>query len=154
MEAFADFFRDLYDTTGLNFVIFYEEYESERFIAGIWTSLKLIVICLILSLIVGIVGAWAQGAKSRILRLVMAGYIQFFRNTPPFVQILFFYFVVGTTLERAGLMPLVDAGGWTEPLIGNFGWAVVSLSFFAGAFNVEIFRSGIEAVPTSTRDAR
>ena len=93
MEVFADFFRDLYDTTGLNFVIFYEEYETERFIAAVWTSLKLIVICLILSLVVGIVGAWAQGAKSRIVRLVMAGYIQFFRNTPPFVQILFFYFV-------------------------------------------------------------
>ncbi len=153
MELFADFFRNLYDTTGLNFVIFYEAYEYERFVTAIWISLKLIVICLILSLIVGIVGAWAQGAQSRLLRLVMAGYIQFFRNTPPFVQILFFYFVVGTTLERAGLMPLVDMGGWQEPMIGNFGWAVVSLSFFAGAFNVEIFRSGIEAVPTATREA-
>jgi polar amino acid transport system permease protein len=153
VEFYADFFRDLYDTTGLNFVIFYEEYESVRFVAAVWTSLKLIIICLIFSLIVGIIGAWAQGAKSRLLRLAMAGYIQFFRNTPPFVQILFFYFVVGTTLERAGLMPLVDRGGWNEPLIGNFGWAVVSLSFFAGAFNVEIFRSGIEAVPTATREA-
>ena len=153
MELFADFFRNLYDTTGLNFVIFYEAYEYERFVTAIWTSLKLIVICLILSLIVGIVGAWAQGARSRVLRLAMAGYIQFFRNTPPFVQILFFYFVVGTTLERAGLMPLVDMGGWQEPMIGNFGWAVVSLSFFAGSFNVEIFRSGIEAVPTATREA-
>jgi polar amino acid transport system permease protein len=153
VDAFADFFRELYDTTGLNFVIFYEEYESGRFVTAVWTSLKLIVVCLIFSLIVGIVGAWAQGATSRIVRLGMAGYIQFFRNTPPFVQILFFYFVVGTTLERAGLMPLVDMGGWKEPFIGNFGWAVVSLSFFAGAFNVEIFRSGIEAVPTSTREA-
>ncbi len=153
MEAFADFFRNLYDTAGFNFVIFYEKYESDRFVAAIWTSLKLIVICLIFSLIVGIAGAWAQGARSRVVRLGMAGYIQFFRNTPPFVQILFFYFVVGTALERAGLMPMVDNEGWTEPLIGNFGWAVISLSFFAGAFNVEIFRSGIEAVPTATREA-
>jgi polar amino acid transport system permease protein len=30
---------------------------------------------------------------------------------------------------------------------------VISLSFFAGAFNVEIFRSGIEAVPKSTVEA-
>jgi len=153
VELVADFFRDLYDTRGLNFVIFYEAYEYERFVTAIWTSLKLIVICLICSMIVGIVGAWAQGAQSRLLRLVMAGYIQFFRNTPPFVQILFFYFVVGTSLERAGIMPMVDMGGWQEPMIGNFGWAVVSLSFFAGAFNVEIFRSGIEAVPTATREA-
>ena len=33
------------------------------------------------------------------------------------------------------------------------GWAIISLSFFAGAFNVEIFRAGIEAVPESTREA-
>ena len=105
MEAIAPFFQNLYDETGFNFVIFYEEYESERFIEAVWTSLKLIVICLIVSLIVGIVGAWAQGVKSRIVRLGIAGYIQFFRNTPPFVQILFFYFVVGsrspTTTPRA-----------------------------------------------------
>jgi polar amino acid transport system permease protein len=50
-------------------------------------------------------------------------------------------------------MPFVDRGGWREPMIGNFGWAAISLSFFAGAFNVEIFRSGIEAVPTATREA-
>ncbi len=38
-------------------------------------------------------------------------------------------------------------------MLGNFTWAVISLSFFAGSFNVEIFRSGIEAVPTSTIEA-
>ena len=32
-------------------------------------------------------------------------------------------------------------------------WAIVSLSLFAGAFNVEIFRSGIEAVPRTTVEA-
>jgi polar amino acid transport system permease protein len=30
---------------------------------------------------------------------------------------------------------------------------VISLSFFAGAFNVEIFRAGIEAVPRTTVEA-
>jgi polar amino acid transport system permease protein len=38
-------------------------------------------------------------------------------------------------------------------LLSSYGWAVVSLSFFAGAFNVEIFRAGIEAVPKSTVEA-
>ena len=39
------------------------------------------------------------------------------------------------------------------PIISNVGWAIISLSMFAGAFNVEIFRSGIEAVPEATREA-
>jgi polar amino acid transport system permease protein len=147
LDLFDDFFRNLYEESGWNFVIFYEEYEWERFVEAIWTSLELIVASLIFSVIVGVVGAWAQGAHSRVARLLMAGYIQFFRNTPPYVQLLFFFFVVGN------LTPKVDMGGYYEPLITNFGWAVISLSFFAGAFNVEIFRAGIEAVPESTSEA-
>jgi polar amino acid transport system permease protein len=32
-------------------------------------------------------------------------------------------------------------------------WAILSLSLFAGAFNIEIFRSGIEAIPRATIEA-
>ncbi len=147
MDLFAEFFKELYDSTGWNFIIFYEEYEYVRFLHGMWTSVKLIISSLLFSLVVGFVGAWAQGAHSRIIRYVMAGYIQIFRNTPPFVQILFFYFVLGN------LTPSYDAGGYQVGYIESFGWAVISLGFFAGSFNVEIFRSGIEAVPKSTAEA-
>ena len=90
-----------------------------------------------------------QGAPSRLVRTIVQGYIQFFRNTPPMVQLLFFYFALGQFTPV-----VVGADGWTvEPIISNVGWAIISLSFFAGAFNVEIFRAGIEAVPESTREA-
>jgi len=147
VEFFADYFQELYNSTGWNFVIFYEQYEYDRFLEGMWVSIKLIFASLLFSLVVGFIGAWAQGAKSKIVRYGIAGYIQLFRNTPPFVQILFFYFVLGN------LTPSYDAGGYQVGYIESFGWAVISLGFFAGAFNVEIFRSGIEAVPESTREA-
>ena len=90
-----------------------------------------------------------QGAPSRLVRTIVQGYIQFFRNTPPMVQLLFFYFALGQFTPV-----VVGADGWTvEPIISNVGWAIVSLSMFAGAFNVEIFRAGIEAVPESTVEA-
>ena len=127
--------------------MFYEQYEYDRFLEGMWVSIKLIFASLVFSLVVGFVGAWAQGAKSKIVRYGISGYIQLFRNTPPFVQILFFYFVLGN------LTPSYDAGGYQVAYIESFGWAVISLGFFAGAFNVEIFRSGIEAVPESTVEA-
>jgi polar amino acid transport system permease protein len=145
--GFAEYFSRLYEDTGLNFVIFYERYEAERFAAAVGVSLKLISACLAFSVIAGVVGAWAQGAKSAAVRAAVAGYVQAFRNTPPLVQLLFFYFALGH------YTPTVDAGGWQEPVIGSFGWAVISLGLYAGAFNVEIFRAGIEAVPASTRDA-
>jgi polar amino acid transport system permease protein len=147
VDAVWEWFRWLYDDTGINLVIFYEAYERERFVQGFLNTVYLSVACLIFSVIIGIVGAWLQGSHLRVTRAIVQGYIQFFRNTPPLVQLFFFYFGLGVHT------PSYDAGGWQEPIIGSFGWAVISLSFFAGAFNVEIFRAGIEAVPIATREA-
>lgn len=149
LDAFRDYFRALAEEAPRwNFVFFYEERQFDRVVEGLWTTIELSVACLILSIIVGVVGAWMQGSPSRLLRMVVQGYIQFFRNTPPLVQLLFFYFALGQ------FTPTHSPDGWLEvPIISNVGWAIISLSFFAGAFNVEIFRAGIEAVPDSTKEA-
>jgi polar amino acid transport system permease protein len=100
------------------------------------------------SVVIGVVGVWLLGMKNRFARALVQGYIQFFRNTPPMVQLLFFYFALGQ------FTPSYSPDGWLEvPIISNVGWAIISLSFFAGAFNVEIFRAGLEAVPDSTVEA-
>ena len=131
-----------------NFIYLYDPTQTARVVEGFWMTLELSVICVILSVVIGVAGAWAQGAHSKTLRLVVQGYIQFFRNTPPLVQLLFFYFALGQ------FTPTYSPDGWLEvPIISNVGWAIISLSFFAGAFNVEIFRAGIEAVPESTVEA-
>ena len=144
-----EFFRELAETAPRwNFIWMYDERQQGKVLAGLWMTVKLSVACLILSVVIGLVGAWMQGAKSAIVRGIVAGYIQFFRNTPPLVQLLFFYFALGQ------FTPTYSPDGWLEvPIITNVGWAIISLSFFAGAFNVEIFRAGIEAVPQSTREA-
>ena len=99
------------------------------------------------SVVIGVVGAWLQGSHLRLTRKIVYWYIQFFRNTPPLVQIYFFFFGIGSLLSLAG------ASGRPVPIVSNVTWAVISLSFFAGAFNVEIFRSGVEAVPSTTLEA-
>jgi polar amino acid transport system permease protein len=148
MAGFEDFFRWLNDHYGINFSFFYDSFDRDRLLLGIWTTVELSCLCLMLSLAIGVVGAWLQGSRFTLLRRAMQGYIQFFRNTPPLVQLTFFYFAVG------GLLPRVaDASGQAVPLVSSFGWAVLSFSFFAGAFNVEIFRAGIEAVPRTTIEA-
>ena len=117
-------------------------------IGGFLTTIKLSAVCLFFSVIIGVIGAWLQGSTLKWTRRFVNGYIQLFRNTPPLVQLYFFYFAIGA------LLPTVENDwGGESPLLGSFAWAAVSLSFFAGAFNVEIFRSGIEAVPKSTVEA-
>ncbi|MEH3143874.1 MAG: amino acid ABC transporter permease [Methylobacterium frigidaeris] len=147
LDLIGPFFRSLYDRTGWNFNVFYDPYEYGRFVAGAATTLSLIAWTLALSLAIGVLGAWAQGARSRVLRLSVDVYIQAFRNTPPMIQLLFFYFGLGA------FTPAIDMGGYSQPVISSFAWAVIALGIFGGAFNVEIFRAGIEAVPDSTLEA-
>jgi polar amino acid transport system permease protein len=148
MEAVADFFRWVNDAHGINLSIGFDPYDRQRFLLGLWTTVKLSAICIVASLVIGVVGAWAQGARSRLLRAAVQGYVQFFRNTPPLVQLAFFYFAV------AAVLPTVkDSFGAEAPVVSNVGWAIISFSLFAGAFNVEIFRSGIQAVPAATVEA-
>jgi polar amino acid transport system permease protein len=144
MTGVAEFFRWLNDAHGLNFSIFYDAYDRDRFLVGLWTTLYLSVACILLSIVIGVLGAWLQGARSGVVRSLIHGYVQLFRNTPPLVQLLFFYFGVGTALGA------ITGGG---SFLSNIGWAILSFSLFAGAFNVEIFRSGIEAVPATMREA-
>jgi len=149
MNSFQQYFYDLaQESPKWNFIFFYDPVQTDRVIEGLWMTLQLSVICVILSVVIGILGAWLQGAHSKTVRMIVAGYIQFFRNTPPLVQLLFFYFALGQ------FTPTYSPDGWLEvPIISNVGWAIISLSFFAGAFNVEIFRAGVESVPESTQEA-
>ncbi|MEO8135165.1 MAG: amino acid ABC transporter permease [Betaproteobacteria bacterium] len=147
VEIIAHWFRELHRATGINLTIFYDPFDRGRFFAGLLTSLELMAICLLLSLLIGVAGAWLQGSRFRLPRLVVNGYIQLFRNTPSLIQLYFFYFALG---------PLITtrlADGSTVPLVSNFVWAALCFSIYAGAFNVEILRAGIEAVPHATIEA-
>jgi len=147
MDAVWDWFRWLHASTGINLTIFYDGFDRERFAWGFLTSIRLMAICLVASVAIGIVGAWLQGARFRPVRWLLQVYIEFFRNTPPLIQLYFFYFALGSFLSMA------TPSGIRVPLIGNFTWAAIGLSLYAGAFNIEIFRSGIEAVPRTTIEA-
>ncbi|MGA9866419.1 MAG: amino acid ABC transporter permease [Acetobacteraceae bacterium] len=141
-------FKHLYATTGINLTIAYDPFDRARFLHGLLVTIELSVITIVCSIVIGVIGAWLQGSRLVWTRRIVAGYIQFFRNTPPLVQLYFFYFGLSSLLPA-----MKTARGTTEPLIGGFAWVCISLSFFAGAFNVEIFRSGIEAVPRATIEA-
>ena len=148
MTGFEDFFRWLADAHGVNVSVAYDAYDRQRFLWGLWTTVWLSLAAGVLSVGIGLAGAAALTGRSRLLRGAVRAYVEAFRNTPPLVQLLFFYFAIG------GLLPTVtDRFGAQVPPVSNLGWAVVSFSLFAGAFNAEIFRSGLDAVPAGTLEA-
>ena len=143
MDDVAAWFLALYKTTGIKLTIFYDGYDRARFFQGFVTTVKLSAYCLVLSLVLGALAAWLTGSRVAVVRRAVTGFIALFRNTPPLVQLYFFYFALGP------LVPKV-AGA---PLLGSFGWAVVSLTLLETAFAAEIYRAGIEAVPKAMVEA-
>ncbi|MBF0269970.1 MAG: amino acid ABC transporter permease [Alphaproteobacteria bacterium] len=148
METVWEWFRWLDKAHGIDLSVFYDAGDRHRFLMGFLTTILLSMTCLVSSLAIGFIGAWAQQSRFRPARLAVGAFIQFFRNTPPLVQLYFFYFAIGGMLPK-----LADASGMASPMFGSFFWAAVSLSLFGGAFNIEIFRAGIEAVPRATIEA-
>ena len=122
LQLVWDWFRWLDAATGIKLTIFYDSFDRARFFNGFLTSVRLMAICVLCSVVIGIVGAWAQGSPLRLLRLAVQAYIQFFRNTPPLVQLYFFYFALGSYLR------MTSDTGLAVPLVSNFTWAVIGLS--------------------------
>jgi polar amino acid transport system permease protein len=121
--------------------------ERTRMLHGFEMTVWLSVVTIAASTVIGVAGVWLLGTRSALVRRTVTGYVQFFRNTPPLVQLYFFFFALSPLLSVHG------ANGLVRPIFGNVFWAAFSLSLFAGAFNVEIFRSGIEAIPRTTIEA-
>ena len=88
-EFIRIFFLELYkNDPKWNFIFFYDSSQADRVMEGFWMTLELAVICVILSVVIGVVGAWMQNQPNRVLRILVQGYIQFFRNTPPLIQLM------------------------------------------------------------------
>src|ERR1700722_3850288 len=119
LQPFWDWFRELHDVTGIKLTIFYDAFDRARFIHGFLTSLRLMALCIVASVTIGVIGAWVQRSRLSPLRFLMAAYIQFFRNTPPLVQLYFFYFALGAHLR------VTNDIGLDVPVVSNFTWAAI-----------------------------
>lgn len=98
---------------------------------GLWVTVQLAVLALLLALTLGVVFGVLRVAPLRPLRTIGAAYVEFFRNTPLLVQMYFWFF---------GLPWLI---GVTLP---GFQAGFLSLGIYTGAFVAEVVRAGILAV--------
>lgn len=141
----SDMFLTIYQEYGINLSIFFDSYDQAVFLRGLWYTAWLSGVSILSSIALGMIGAGIQFSRSRLGNKAVSLYVQVFRNTPPLVQLYFFYFALGPTVT--------NMVGAQDPVLTNISWAIISLSLYAGAFNVEIFRAGIEAVPEATVEA-
>jgi len=69
LQPLWDWFRVLNESTGVKLTIFYDAFDRARFFNGFLTSVSLMAVCLVASVIIGVVGAWIQGSRLRALAL-------------------------------------------------------------------------------------
>lgn len=145
MQEVWNWFQWLYDKHGINFSVFYDPFDRISVFDGLLTTLKLAGACLLGSLVVGLAMAWLQGSSIAPVRRAATGVVEFIRNTPPLVQLYFFYFGLSPFLS-----PVDPHSGLAQPILGAYLWAVIALSLYEGVFNAEALRAGIDAVPDTT----
>jgi His/Glu/Gln/Arg/opine family amino acid ABC transporter permease subunit len=114
----------------LNFDVNYLLDQLPYLLKGLKMTLFISVISLLCSLIIGIVGAVVRTLRIPLLSPIVTIFVDFIRNTPLLLHIFLLYF---------GL-PSVNIK------LSAFASGCIALSLWGGAYAVENFRGGMEAV--------
>jgi polar amino acid transport system permease protein len=120
----------------LNFNLIWRHFD--KLWGGLLLSLELAVLSIAIGVVIGLVLAVAYGAGGRMVRLLIGAYVEFIRNVPLILLVYLVFYGLPTAIDLA-----YDAGT-------SF---VATLSLYAGAYLVEVFRSGLAAVPAGLVDA-
>jgi polar amino acid transport system permease protein len=124
----------------------YQEWKPGLLIIGLWITLQISVIATILGVIIGIIGGLARISSNPALRWTTIIYVEIVRGSPLMVQILIWYFVLGTVINE-----ILAAYGLGR--LPAFWYGVASLAFFAGAYVTEIVRGGIQSIHRGQTEA-
>ena len=93
-------------------------------------TLKLALIGILLSLVLGLACALVKYFKVPVLRRIVGAYIELSRNTPLLIQLFFLYFA----FPRMGIK------------LSSVQCAIIGLTFLGGSYMEETFRSALESV--------
>lgn len=111
---------------------------QDALLLGLWTTLKLTLVCVVLGCIFGFLLALARTSKSVILRGMASVYVEFFRGTPVLVQLFWIFFC----------LPLV-----LGVELSNMASAIIALTLYMGAISSETFRASLKSVGREQLDA-
>src|SRR5260370_37205623 len=104
---------------------------TDALVAGGVGTVRIFAICLVLGLSLGLVVGLGRYARNKWLYLPATAFVEFFRNTPVLVQILWFYFAMPLLVPFA-ISPLAAAS--------------LGISLNSAAFSAEIYRGGIQSI--------
>jgi polar amino acid transport system permease protein len=124
----------------------YTDWKPGLMIIGLWITLKVSIIATIAGIFIGVIGGIARISSNPTLKWSAIVYVEIIRGSPLMVQILIWYFVLGTVIND-----LLAANGLGR--LPAFWYGVASLACFAGAYVSEIVRAGIQSIHRGQTEA-
>ena len=115
---------------------------------GTWMTLKLSLLSLAVSVVLGLIGASAKLSSVALFRIPAQAYTTLIRGVPDLVLMLLIFYSLQTWLTA-----LTDAMEWEYIEIDAFAAGVITLGFIYGAYFTETFRGAILAVPRGQVEA-
>lgn len=104
---------------------------------GLWLTIQVSALSIVLSIAMGLCGAAIRVLQVPVLDKLVVAYVEFIRNTPLLAQLFFiFYGLPGLGLK-----------------LSLFWSGVLSLTLWAGAYQIENIRGGLETVGKGLREA-
>lgn len=118
----------------------FERY-GPRYINGLWTTISIVGISIVLGALLSLPIAFARMSKNRVLNTIAYAYVYLFRSTPLLAQLFLIYYGLGSfraELESVGLWWFFREAWYC---------GLFSLTINTAAYQAEILRGAIESVP-------
>jgi general L-amino acid transport system permease protein len=128
---------------------------TRALLVGLVNSLRVIVIGITLSSIVGATVGIARLSNNWLVRQLALIYVEILRNTPLLLQLFFWYFAVFINLPKLenqiSVLGLINLNNQGAELLGikvssELATLILGLTLYTGAFIAEIIRAGIQSV--------
>lgn len=120
----------------LNFNLIWRHFD--KLWQGLILSLELAVLSILIGAVIGLLLAIWYVSAGKAVRAMISAYVEFIRNVPLILLVYIVFYGIPTVIDFAYSA--------TASFIGT-------LSLYSGAYLVEVFRSGLEAVPRGQMDA-
>ncbi|MCO5065694.1 MAG: ABC transporter permease [Rhizobiaceae bacterium] len=114
---------------------------APKYMQGLWVTIRLVVISMILGGLLSIPIAYGRMSKNRIASALAYAYVYFFRGTPLLAQTFLIYYGLGS------FRPQLEALGLWGFLREAWYCAILAFSLNTAAYQAEILRGAIQSIP-------
>ncbi|SDC00730.1 ABC transporter permease [Acinetobacter boissieri] len=117
-------------------------------LSGTWMTIQLALFSLILSIIIGLIGAVCKLSRIKFVRSVAVIYTTLIRSVPDLLIMLLLFYSL-----QMGLNAITEPLNMNQIDIDPFAAGVITLAFIYGAYFTETFRGAFQSVPKGQIEA-